>query len=352
MSGIDSPQERLKRWFFSNRRELPWREGVSPYAVWVSEVMLQQTQVSVVVPYFKRWMTLFPTISALAKAAPEQVIKAWEGLGYYSRARNLHAGAKFLSDYHSGTLPSDPNILNEVKGLGPYTIGAILSFAFKQKAAAVDGNVLRVLSRYFCVEKEVDQGKTRQEIEAKAFEFLPDNEPWIVMEALIELGALVCQKKPLCQECPLQTSCLAKKEGKEGLLPRKKKKVKVTEIYRLVCLITTEDKVLIQKGQKGKVMEGLFEFPYIEGKKKEWSEEEVLTSVQKTFSMETLYKSRLDCVKHGFTRYRALLYPFLLELKTGPTPLNMQWVSKNQLNALPFSSGHRRVQAALCQKNA
>ncbi len=352
ISGRDSPQEQLKRWFFSNRRDLPWRQSVSPYAVWVSEVMLQQTQVTVVVPYFKKWMTLFPTISALARAPLDQVIKAWEGLGYYSRARNLHAGAKFLCDYHSGALPNKPDILKKVKGLGPYTVGAILSFAFKQKAAAVDGNVLRVLSRYFCVEEEVDQGKTRQEIETKAFEFLPDKEPWIVMEALIEFGALVCKKKPLCQECPLQLSCLAKKEGKEGLLPRKKQKVKVTEIYRLVCVITKEDKVLIQKGQKGKIMEGLFEFPYIEVKEKEWTKKEVLRLVQKTFSIQALYKSQLDCVKHGFTRYRALLYPFLLELKTGLTPKNMEWIPRNKLSTLPFSSGHRRVQAALCKKNA
>src|SRR3990167_4180187 len=146
--------ESLKRWFFINRRILPWRENPSPYEVWVSEVMLQQTRVSVVIPYFNRWMKHFPTISDLAKASIEAIIKVWEGLGYYSRARNLHEGAKYLLQFHAGELPDSPEHLKKVRGLGPYTIGAIRSFAFKQKAAAIDGNVLRVIARYFSIMEE------------------------------------------------------------------------------------------------------------------------------------------------------------------------------------------------------
>ncbi|NRA90187.1 MAG: A/G-specific adenine glycosylase, partial [Simkaniaceae bacterium] len=138
----------IRKWFFKNRRNLPWRENPSPYEVWVSEIMLQQTQVSVVVPYFERWMNIFPTIEKLAGAPLEKVIKAWEGLGYYSRARNLHEGAKYLMEENGGELPSSAAELEKVKGIGPYTVGAILSFAYKQKRAAVDGNVLRVLARY------------------------------------------------------------------------------------------------------------------------------------------------------------------------------------------------------------
>lgn len=145
----DFPLIKLKHWFEENKRNFPWRGKPSPYAVWVSEVMLQQTQASVVVPYFERWIVRFPSIEVLASASIEEVIKLWEGLGYYSRARSLHEGAKFLVEHHNGTLPSDPIALAKVKGLGPYTIGAILSFAFHQKAAAIDGNVTRVMSRFF-----------------------------------------------------------------------------------------------------------------------------------------------------------------------------------------------------------
>lgn len=351
VSGKSCPQELLKEWFFSHRRELPWREEVSPYAIWVSEVMLQQTQVNVVIPYFKRWLALFPTISALAKAPLEQVIKAWEGLGYYSRARNLHAGAQFLCDHHGGNLPENPTILKKIKGLGPYTIGALLSFAFKKKAAAVDGNVSRVLSRYFCLEEEIDSLKTKKYLEAKTLHFLPDKEPWIVMEALIELGALICQKAPLCTKCPLEKSCLAKKAGKELFLPRKKKREKITEIYRLVGIIERGDKVLLKQGEKGKVMEGLFEFPYVEVEENVFSNEGAISHIEKAFSIQVAYKSRLKKVKHGFTRYRALLYPYLLEAKTDITPPNMEWISKDRLFSLPFSSGHRQLIAELSIKN-
>ena len=343
MNGKNFPQKRLKEWFFFHRRDLPWREEGSPYAIWVSEVMLQQTQVNVVIPYFKRWIALFPTITALAKAPLEQVIKAWEGLGYYSRARNLHAGAQFLLERHGGNLPENPNSLKEVKGIGPYTVGAILSFAFKKKAAAVDGNVLRVLSRYLCIEEEIDALKTKKEIEAKTLDFLPDQEPWIVMEALIELGALICQKVPKCKKCPLEKSCLAKKAGKELFLPVKKKRQKILEIYRLVGVIERGDKVLVKQGEKGKVMEGLFEFPYIEVTEKVFSNKEAISLIQKRFSIQVVYKSRLKSVKHGFTRYRALLYPYLLEAKTDFIPPDMEWITKNRLVSLPFSSGHRQL---------
>jgi len=326
-----------------HRRQLPWRENPSPYEVWVSEVMLQQTQVSVVIPYFKRWMHLFPSISALASAPIDQVIKAWEGLGYYSRTRNLHEGARYLVDHHGAELPADPEALKKVKGLGPYTIGAILSFAFRKKAPAVDGNVLRTLSRYFCIEEEIDKPKTRQLIEEKTLEFLPDQEPWIAMEALIELGALVCQKKPKCVDCPLKESCLALRAEKETALPRKGKKVPITELHRLVAIVQTEKTVLVKKGEKGKVMADLWEFPYFEIGKKEENREVLHEIVEASFGIRLSYLQSLPEVKHGFTRYRAFLYPHLW-LASEAFPIeNYEWVPHTELRSLPFSSGHRKV---------
>lgn len=214
----------LKRWFQSTKRDLPWRCSPSPYVVWIAEIMLQQTQVSVVEPYFLRWMQQFPSIATLARATREEVIKAWEGLGYYSRARHIHAAAQYLMEKHEGKLPSRREDLEKVKGLGPYTVGAILSFAFHQKAAAVDGNVIRVLSRYFCVEDDVGKSGTKKQIWELAEKLLPDHEPWVVVEGLIELGATVCLKRPKCAECPINKSCLGFREGKQFSLPKKEKK--------------------------------------------------------------------------------------------------------------------------------
>lgn len=326
--------ERLREWFFSSRRFLPWRENPSPYEVWVSEVMLQQTQVSVVIPYFQKWMTLFPTISGLAKAPIEKVIKAWEGLGYYSRARNLHAGAGYLMKHHNGELPSSYEALKKIKGLGPYTIGAILSFAFKQKEVAVDGNVFRVLARLFCIEEEVDKVKTQREMRKLCETLLPNREPWIIMEALIELGALVCQKKPKCFECPLKESCLGK--SKAALLPIKRKQEKIISLYRDVAVIYAEGELLLKRGERGKVMADLLEFPYFEGG----------IEIGKELGLSLKSIISLPEVVHGFTKYKAHLYPHLYQTVKKEV-VGYEWISFHQVKDFPFSSGHRRILLSL-----
>ncbi|WP_194847593.1 A/G-specific adenine glycosylase [Candidatus Neptunochlamydia vexilliferae] len=323
-------RERLRQWFFLNRRPLPWRENPSPYEVWVSEVMLQQTQVSVVVPYFKRWMTLFPTISALAAAPLEKVIKAWEGLGYYSRARNLHEGARYLTEHHGGELPDTYEDLKNVKGLGPYTIGAILSFAFKQKAAAVDGNVFRVLARYFAIEEPIDKSFVQKEIRTLTAALLPDDEPWIIMEGLIELGALVCQKKAQCEICPLKMSCLGR--CKAALLPIKSKREKTIHLHRTVAVIHTGQELLLRKGEAGKVMADLHEFPYFDRD----------VNIEEALGLSLKPQRALPEVTHGFTKYKAFLYPHLY-LAARKEIEGHSWVPFQEVKEMPFSSGHRRI---------
>lgn len=323
---------KLKEWFFLNRRLLPWRENPSPYEVWISEVMLQQTQVAVVIPYFQKWMKTFPTIEHLAQAPIERVIKVWEGLGYYSRARNLHAGAQYLVEKHQGELPSTYAELKEVKGLGPYTIGAILSFAFKQKAPAVDGNVLRVLSRYYLIEDEIDKGATRRHIEKLVADLLPDREPWIVMEALIELGALVCQKKARCTLCPLRDSCQAHLNCKADQLPNKRARAETTHLHRHVAIIHTDQEVLLQKGEAGQVMADLWEFPYFDQG----------TNLGEIFGEPLRLIKKLPEVTHGFTRYKAFLYPHLYHAKRFEAN-GYEWVPIKEMHHKPFSSGHRKI---------
>lgn len=335
--------DQLKKWFFLFRRHLPWRKNPSPYAVWVSEMMLQQTQVSVVIPYFEKWMALFPSIRVLSKTPLEQVIKAWEGLGYYSRARYLHEGARYLMTYHEGELPEDPRALQKIKGLGPYTIGAIRSFAFKKKAAAVDGNILRVFSRLFALEDPIDQPHARLQIEKLTESILPEVEPWIVMEALIELGALICQKNPLCRDCPLKTNCLAFKQNRVGDLPRKGKKSPTTLLYRLVAIIQSDRGILLKKGGKGKVMADLWEFPYFEVSQP--IQEGILwqTELETTLSLPLLYQRSFSTLSHSFTRYKAFLYPHLWQATDVSDPRGYEWVSFDLLLKKPFSSGHRRI---------
>ncbi|MBI2742326.1 MAG: A/G-specific adenine glycosylase [Chlamydiales bacterium] len=330
----------LKEWFLEERRALPWRENPSPYRVWVSEIMLQQTQAAVVIPYFERWMRSFPTIEALAQAPLEEVIKLWEGLGYYARARYLHGAAKELLQKHAGVLPSTKEGLQQIKGIGLYTVGAILSFAFHKKAAAVDGNVLRVLSRYFAIEEEIEKAKKR--IEALTEEILPEEEPWVVMEALIELGARVCRKIPLCNECPLKRSCVGYSQKIAHLLPNKRARPKTTLLKRAVLLILHGDEILIGRVEGKKVMAGLYEFPY-----KEFAQGEPLASaeemVSKEFKISAQFIRDLKEEKHSFTRYQATLYPSLWKAHERIRLEGYEWVSLDALASLPFSSGHLRI---------
>lgn len=339
--------ENLKRWFLLEKRDLPWRQNPSPYAVWVSEVMLQQTQVAVVIPYFERWMQQFPTVQHLAAASLDEVIKAWEGLGYYSRARNLHAGAKQVVENFSGILPCEEEKLQAIKGLGPYTIGAIRAFAFRQKAAAVDGNVLRVLSRHDLVTDDIAKAKTVQNMRARAQQMLPSEEPWIISEALIELGATICGRRPRCQDCPLQKSCQAYRRGMVDSLPIKSKKQKLTPLYRAVAVIMREGRCLIRRVNSGEMMSDLHEFPYFETDSTGFTAEQLKDKIHQHWLLPVAFQSSLELVRHGFTHYNVRLTPVLFTCSQELEVAGYRWVSFVQFDQLAFSSGHRRIYQAL-----
>lgn len=333
------PEKKFKEWFLKEKRALPWRENRLPYSVWISEVMLQQTRAQVVVSYYKQWLQEFPTIRSLAEAPIEKVIKVWEGLGYYSRARNLHRGAHYLVEQHGGELPSSYEELIRVPGIGPYTAGAIASFAFGKKAAALDGNVMRVLSRFFLIEEIVDLPKTQEKLREHLLTLLPEEAPELVMEGLIELGALVCGKAPYCLSCPLKGECRAFAEGVAEGLPRKRVKEPIVKLHRHLFLVRSQGAVLLRMGGKGQIMEGLYEFPYVEASaeaspedlfRQWWEEEAVLVGV-------------LPQEKHTFTRYRVTLTPSVWESERQKGMSGYEWWPAGKLRELPFSSGHRRV---------
>jgi A/G-specific adenine glycosylase len=332
--------EQVRKWFLENRRVFPWRTLKNPYAVLVSEIMLQQTRAAVVVPYFEKWMQRFPNLEALSKASEDEVIKLWEGLGYYSRARNLLHLAKVLVQENLGKIPESFPDLLKLKGIGHYTAGAIVSFGYEKKEAALDGNVIRVITRLLAFEKQANKEvKTLRKI---VYDFLPDTEPHIVMEGLIELGATICLKKPLCNICPLQTNCLAFKKGSVENFPVLPIKKPITKLFRFVGCISFEGEYLVRRSEKGKIMSGLYEFPYLE------SEEDFIFSQMKKKLEQTL-KLSLEFVaplckeKHHFTRYQAHLSPFQFKALDKKEVLGHAWVSKNELLNLPFSAGHRRI---------
>jgi A/G-specific adenine glycosylase len=245
---IHDIQDNLLQWYAENQRDLPWRRQKNAYYTLVSEIMLQQTKVATVVPYFERFITKFPTVYDLAQASDDEVVKLWEGLGYYSRARNLHAAIREVVATYDGEIPKEKDEISKLQGIGPYTAGAVLSIAYEQKAPAVDGNVMRVFSRLFAMEDDIAKPATRKKMEQIGEQIIPEQNPGDFNQALMELGATVCTpKSPDCLFCPVRISCRAYEEGKEHQLPIKTKAKAPEKTSIVMYAITYQNKVLIVK---------------------------------------------------------------------------------------------------------
>lgn len=258
----------LLGWYETAKRDLPWRRHRNPYYIWVSEIMLQQTRVDTVIPYFQRFIERFPTIQALAEAPEEEVLKCWEGLGYYSRARNLQAAARQVMERHDGIVPDNKKDVSALKGVGPYTSGAILSIAYNQPEPAVDGNVMRVLSRYFLIEEDIMKIGTRTLMEDLATELIPPGRAGDFNQALMELGALICTpKSPQCLICPVMVHCAGRLEGAEDRLPVKNKAKPPRPEYRLVALVEGDGeqsgRVLVRRRPDSGLLARMWELPHI-----------------------------------------------------------------------------------------
>lgn len=256
----------LLAWYRRGNRDLPWRRSRDPYYIWVSEIMLQQTRVDTVIPYFNRFVERFPTVRDLAEAPEEDVLKHWEGLGYYSRARNLQAAAKEVVERYGGRIPDDKEAVSGLKGVGPYTSGAILSIAFNRPEPAVDGNVMRVLSRYFCIDDDIARPATRPRMESLARELIPEGAAGDFNQALMELGAMVCTpRSPHCLICPVMEHCAGRLAGREEELPVKKKAKPPKPQHRLAVLAERADgRVLARQRPASGLLARLWELPHVE----------------------------------------------------------------------------------------
>jgi len=333
----------LVDWFLFHRRNFPWRKNPTPYQVWVSEVMLQQTQASRVIDFYERWMERFPTVKALATASIEEVLKCWEGLGYYSRARLLHSASREIMQRFGGTIPHDPESLRSIKGLGPYTVGAILAFGFHKKAVAVDGNVMRVLARLFEIADDISKAKSQSLFRQKALDLLPDKEPHIFSEALIELGAVVCRPKPNCHHCPLQQMCQSYQNGTQRNYPVKSQKVCYELLHREVAVIYCQDKILLRQGKEGIACSGLFEFPYFSCQEGGMSHEHARKEIESQLGLRVSFTEDLGTERQSFTRFRVTLYPKLYHCHKIRGIADHHWYNQEEIDTLTFSSGHKRI---------
>ena len=319
-------------WYDQGHRDLPWRRTQDPYRIWISEIMLQQTRAETVVSYYERFLARYPTVQDLASAPEEELLKAWEGLGYYSRARSLQKAAKEIVARYGGQLPADLEKLRALPGIGDYTAGAIASIAFGIPAAAVDGNVERVLCRWDAIKDEVGTPAVRRQIAARAQALVPRDRPGAFANAMMEMGATMCTpKNPKCLLCPVREGCMGFAQGIAQELPHKAKKKAQRVENRAVLLVFCDNRVLIVKRQE-KLLGGLFVFPDV----LEESDPARLCQALEALGIRAAYDEKLGHARHVFTHLiwemdvHAVVADEMTQVPGG------QWVSRQELAALPL----------------
>ena len=341
-------QHQLLNWFSQNARDLPWRETHDPYAIWVSEIMLQQTRVETVIPYYQRWMVEFPTLEALAEGEEDQVLKLWEGLGYYNRARNLHAAARIVQENYQGILPVDLKALQDLPGIGRYTAGAILSIAHDRPAPILDGNLRRVFTRLFNINTPIHTTITEKSLWKIAESLLPDLHPGDFNQALMELGALVClPQNPQCELCPLKSECEAYQLGSQKELPVRIKKTPLPHLQVTAAVIPRGEQVLLAKRPPGGMLGGLWEFPGGKQKENETLQETLSREIMEELNLEVEIGDLLGSYQHAYTHYKITLHAFCCRLVSEDLQLNYHtesdWVSCKELDAYPMGKIDRMI---------
>ena len=347
---IKSPLDRqLLAWYRRNQRCLPWRKTNDPYRIWISEIMLQQTQVDTVIPYYHRFLKAFPTVSSLARAPLQKVLKVWENLGYYSRARNMHAAARMIVEKFDGRIPDNLEVIQTLPGIGHYTAGAILSIAYGQAIPAVDGNVRRILCRLFAIRKVVDDTQTQNQLQKLAASLIPVKHPGDFNQALMDLGATICKaKNPDCSRCPVACHCQARLHNLQNVLPITRKAPAIPHRQAAAAVIRNSKGMLlvVQRPTSG-LLASLWKLPggFIE------SDEDLKKSLRHSVKEELGISIRpgkhLASVNHTYTHFRITLQAYECRLLKGtPKPLgcqNWRWASLTDLKKLPLSKIDRMI---------
>jgi A/G-specific adenine glycosylase len=342
----------LLDWFAKHRRALPWRTRRDPYRVWVSEVMLQQTQAATVIPFYKRFLEQFPDLAALAAADDAALMKTWEGLGYYARARNLRAAAQTILREHGGKLPASREALLKLPGFGPYTAAAVASLAFGEDCAAVDGNVLRVLARVYAVAEDIRRTSTRRRLQQLADDLVPPGRAGEFNEALMELGALVCRpKNPACGDCPLRRCCRAFQEGRARDLPFKSAKPAVPHHEIAIGVVRRRGKVLIALRPTEGLLGNLWEFPGGKRHAGETLAECCRREIKEETGLDVEVTEAFAIVPHAYTHFRITLHAFHCRYTGGRarprTSQAVRWVTLAELDDYAFPKANKQIIAAL-----
>ena len=338
---------KLLTWYHANKRTPPWRGHASAYAVWVSEIMLQQTRVETVIPYFEKWMRLFPTVQHLANASGQAVLNAWEGLGYYSRARNLHKAAKIVVEQHHGELPRDLDELARLPGIGRYTLGAIASIAFGMDVSALDGNIKRVYSRIFDIEAPVDSPGGEKILWQLTDDHLPKGHAGDYNQALMDLGAMICvPKNPRCLICPVMKLCKAQANGTQNQRPVKMPKKDVPHYVHAAAVIIERGRVLLAQRPSTGLLGGMWEFP--NGRVNGDPVREMPTALKTAYRLGIRVNRRsrtepLGIVQHGYSHFSVTVHVFSCEPISIPQGTNLKWVPLKKLEEYPMGKIDRQI---------
>ncbi|MDD2922848.1 MAG: A/G-specific adenine glycosylase [Anaerolineales bacterium] len=332
----------LLKWYSQHGRTLPWRDHPDPYAVWVSEIMLQQTRVDTVVAYFEKWMRLFPNIISLAGASERDVLNAWEGLGYYSRARNLHKAAKIVSEKFNGELPRNLDDLRSLPGIGRYTVGAIASMAFGMDEPTLDGNLRRVFSRLYDVAEFADSSAGEKILWELAAQNLPKGKAGDYNQALMDLGAMIClPKNPRCEICPLVKICKAREHGTQDSRPVLKPKKKTPRYVHAAAVIVRRGRVLLAQRQSTGLLGGMWEFP--NGRVAADPFEELEKTVNAAYNLKVGKKSALGVVQHAYTHFKVTVHVFQCAAVFIPKDKSLRWVKIGELDDYPMGKVDRAI---------
>ena len=331
----------LISWYRHHHRNLPWRETDDPYAIWVSEVMLQQTQVKTVIPYYEKFLKDYPDISTLANSDLQRILKNWEGLGYYARARNLHRAANEIKNNYRCNVPNEYQVLRKLPGIGDYIASAILSIAFGHPFAVVDGNVKRVIARLLLVDQPVNKPSSLTVFKDHADKLLDKNDPGTFNQAMMELGALICTPgKPACAACPLIKQCGALEKKETHLFPTRIKSGKTPEYHTAVGVVFRNNRVLITRRKPDGLLGGLWEFPGGKVQPDESSQEACIREIKEEVNLDVEIDSFIKQVKHAYTHFRIVMDVYICRFVSGRVrlkgPVDFQWIKLSEIDNFPL----------------
>ncbi len=343
----------LLRWYRKHRRDLPWRRARDPYAIWVSETMLQQTRVETVIPYYERFLTAFPDVHALADANTDTLLELWSGLGYYRRARNLQSAAQKIVTQFGGNLPDQVHLLRELPGVGPYTAGAVASIAFDRPEPIVDGNVARLLARYLGISEEITSRAATEKLWKIAGTLVAGESPGDLNQALMEFGSLVCTPRaPQCKVCPLKRKCVARQSGNPEAFPVKNKRTTISQIYAGAVLFERAGKYLLVRRKAEGLLGGLWELPGSEITLRESAQVRTTKttlrdSIAKSLGLQIKVLPKIGTVEHLFSHRHLVLQLFRAEITDGKIQhsgyVAHRWVARRDLESLAQSTLLRKV---------